>query len=147
MRSRELLMLQCVVYHIRNTRRMLPRPAPRHSPRRGSPCLCSSNQHHPMSLRTRHRSRTFLHSSHTRVEPSHELSEARLSPSHASLPKHSDHTRTTPSCLRVHRDLARTPSHPLHPRTHAHALIQLSHQSDSEKKMQPSRKLVHPSQL
>ena len=113
---------------------MLPRPATRHSPQRGSPCPCSSNHHHPMSSRTRHRSRTFPHSSHTRVEPSHELSEARLSPSHASISKHSGHTRTTPSCLRVRRELARTPSQSLRPRMHVHAMIQFSHQSDLRKK-------------
>ena len=81
------------------------------------------------------------HSSHTRVEPSHELSEARLSPSHRSISKHSSHTRTKPTCLRVRRDLASTPSQPLRPRTYAHAMIHLSHQSDLGKKTQPPEHL------
>ena len=108
-----------------------------HSPRCGSSHSCSSKHHRRMSSRTCLRSRTFPHSSHTRVKPSHELSEARLSPAHASISKHSGHTRTTPSCLRVRRELARTPSHPLCPRMHAHTMIHLSHHSDPEKKYGP----------
>ena len=77
---------------------------PRDMLRRDSLHSCSSNHHRPMSSRTRHRSRTFSHSSNSRVKPSHELFEARLSPAHASTSKHSGHTRTKPTCSRVCRD-------------------------------------------
>ena len=77
---------------------------PRDMLRRDSLHSCSSNHHCPMSSRTRHWSRTFSHSSNSRVKPSHELFEARLSPAHASTSKHSGHTRTKPTCSRVCRD-------------------------------------------